>query len=98
MENIKLNKKQFEYLNEEDCWGVFVEKRDTLWKTLSSDDQCNFHHHVFDQEKTDELFADYTYVEVRPDDTMWGITADSETYISKAEGVYDESLKVSHII
>lgn len=89
---VELNRKAFDHLNDEDVWSIFSEARDKVWNTLTTAQQCDFHHHLFDHEETEKLFSTYDKIIVGSDDTIWGVKGESKTLLQTHEGLYEAAL------
>ncbi|WP_018343411.1 hypothetical protein [Cytophaga aurantiaca] len=98
MKTIELSISQFEYVNDEDCFGIFLNERNTVYDALTLAEQSKFHHHVFDKQQTDLLYKKFKKIVVKDDDVLYGINKDgSEVLISKAEGLYESAENIIKI-
>lgn len=91
---IELTKEDFSSVNDEDCFGVFREKRDKAFDKLPSSKQVDFHHHVFDKEQVEKLYSKYDRIVIMQDDTLWGFKKKSFKLIYETDGMFEAAQKL----
>jgi hypothetical protein len=86
---LEINRSAFDYLNDEDAWGVFVEAREKKYSSLSFAEQGNFDHELFTKEETDKLYKSYDKLVVGSDDTLYGSIGSEKKVLKNAEGLFE---------
>jgi hypothetical protein len=89
MEDIKLNKSQFESFNDCDGWSIFQEVRESKYKTMSEEELADFNYEGHIQELTNQLFNEYEFILVSPDDKIWGSKNNNLVLLKEDEGAYE---------
>lgn len=94
MEGIRLNKDQFEKLNNCNVLDLGENYMGRHYEDISEDVEKYFEGENLNCFQLNDMFKEYLEILITPDNKVWGLSGENTNYIGKSSNIFSEAKRV----